>query len=578
MSKMYINIVHRAENDLKLLESVKFQQEECHRLGLKTTLVIGYPAMLNPEITEYIKEEGEREDVEIGISFHDISCKELQAAAGSKEKALYLLSLEGKKMVIDMVFEKFMETFGFLPTSVTDYIMDANTLKYIKKKYPLVKAAITNCFEEGVKMFAGNCNSWVLFSDGGPWGAYYPSRDNHLIPARDEEDYVGIVGLPHLNRDMVLALTSRDDYFASHPINVMRAKANKGKESPYMYHFFDQWVRQTEYNGYGYYNVFVSAAWITEGYQTMFVDDYLDARQMYTDALDYYKKMSEEGKSECVTMTEFAQWYQENVEIGTPEVNLWNEILCGSKRQNFWYIDPNYRIAVDMNMGGTIIDLRPYSSHPDNNMGPDTKVLYNGSNPFIISGEHRNTEASCCLEYENKGISVRDKRTTASVAKDGEGNYKLVLAPFRFAFDGLQGTLHSEFTFLKDGKIQLRRAISDLSDKNKKVTVKEEFRGCYGTTQYPENMNGIVLKAANSEKTEDLTYEYRSRELKTANPKIVEADIPQLGISVALEAGETASSAKAEEGHLFHPYYQMEVQGEIGEGEELLTCLIIKKL
>lgn len=578
MNKMYINIVHRAENDLKLLESVKFQQEECHRLGLKTTLVIGYPAMQQKEIADYVREEGKREDVELGISFHDISCEELQAAAKSKDRALYLLSLEGKKAVVDRVFQKFAETFGFLPTCVTDYIIDANTLKYIKEKHPDVRAAITNCFEEGVKMFAGNCNGWMLFSDGGPWGAYYPSKDNHLTPARDKEDYVGIVGLPHLNRDMVLALTSRDDYFASHPINVMRAKANKGKESPYMYNFFDQWVKQTEYNGFGYYNVFVSAGWISEGYQTLFVEDYQDARQMYVDALVYYKKMSEEGKSDCVTITEFADWYQENIEIGTPEVNLWNEILCGSKRQNFWYIDPNCRVAVDMNMGGSIIDLRPYASHTDNNMGPDTRVLYNGSNPFIISSEHRNTEASCYLEYKGRSISVKDKRTTASVGKDGQGNYKLVLAPFHFTLEDLEGTLYSEFTFLKNGTIQLKRTILGLSDKEKKITVKEDLSGCYGTTQYPENLNGIILKIEDSEKTEEITYEYRSRELEVIDPKTVEADIPQLGIAVAFRACKNVSRAKVSEGHLFQPSYRMEMQGEIGEGEELLTWMTIKKL
>lgn len=579
MEKMYINLVHRAENDPALMESVKFQQEECHRLGLKVTLLIGYPAMCNPEIAAYVKKEGERDDVELGISFHDISNSELKEIAGTAEPVLYLMELEARKRVIDKIFEKFRQEFGYVPASVGGYIVDAATLSYIKEKYPSVKAAITNCFEEGIKMFAGNCNGWVLFSDGGPWGASYPSRENHLMPARDREDYVGIVGLPHLNRDMVLSLVSRDDYFASHPINVMRAKACHSAESSYMYYFFDQWAEQVKKNGYGYYNVFVSAAWITKGFQTLFVDNYLDARKMYSDALLYYKENCEKGIAECTTMSEFADWYEGHVPIGAPEVNLWKEILCGTGRQCFWYVDPYYRMAFDMNQGGTIIDVRPYAHHLDNTMGPDTEVLYDGSNPFIISQEHRNTEAFCSLTYKGQRVSVKDQRTFAETGKDKNGCPTLEVEPMRFTIQGVELVLHSRFTFLEGGKIRMERCVEGLPE-GESAELTEEFRGCYGKNQYPENLNGIVLHVKGAEEKE-LTYCYQGRALQTAvsgeGEAVAKAAIPQIRTAVSLIAESCAARAEVLEGVLFSPFYTLKMEGTVKNKEAMITCLKIEE-
>lgn len=37
-------------------------------------------------------------------------------------------------------------------------------------------------------MFAGCSYTWYLFSEGGPWTAYYPSKSNSLCPAKDKDE------------------------------------------------------------------------------------------------------------------------------------------------------------------------------------------------------------------------------------------------------------------------------------------------------------------------------------------------------------------------------------------------------
>ncbi|GGI46575.1 hypothetical protein GCM10008018_17780 [Paenibacillus marchantiophytorum] len=103
------------------------------------------------------------------------------------------------------------------------------------------------------------------------------------------------------------ALTSRDDYFASHPANVMRAKANDGPNSPYMRRFIDQWIEQKNYNGFAYYSVFVSTLWVVP--DNIFVDAVNHSRAMYIDSLQYLKEKRERGEVDFVTMSEFADVY-----------------------------------------------------------------------------------------------------------------------------------------------------------------------------------------------------------------------------------------------------------------------------
>ena len=59
--------------------------------------------------------------------------------------------MEDKKAIVNDVFEKFHDRFGFYPESTGSYYMDADLTNYIKEKYPMVKCAVATCWEEGPK-------------------------------------------------------------------------------------------------------------------------------------------------------------------------------------------------------------------------------------------------------------------------------------------------------------------------------------------------------------------------------------------------------------------------------------------
>jgi hypothetical protein len=577
MNKMYLNVIHRADAGEERLEALQFQQEEAHKFGFKTTILMSYRGLLDKTLIEYVKQQKENYGDEIGIHFHEMMCEDLAQYAESKESALYLHSQSSKASILTRIFDVFFNNFGFIPAAIGGYILDASLLRIIKEKYPQVETAITNCFEEGVKMFEGNNNNWHLFSDGGPWGPYYPSKANFLCPAADEEDAVGIVGLPHLNRDMVLALTSRDDYFASHPINVVRAKANVGGDSPYIRRFIDQWIEQAKYNGFSYYSLFVSSPWVAPG--NAFVDSLEDARSLYTDSLRYLRKRTDEGLVEGLTIGEFGRWYKENVKIGQRDLNLWKDILCGSKRQTFWYVDPYMRAAFDMNSGGSICDLRPYAGKLERDLGPDTEVLWNGNYPFAIATEHRTGSFhSCKVSYNGKTAWIHERRTQCSIEQNEKGETVSKVEPVTLTLADIKVKIQSTFAFTGEGQIEIERKILEVSEPHAEVELEEFHKGCWGTTQYPEDMRNIVLSVA-SEKTEkSLDYKYRTRieELETAT--VASAAIPQLKVKLELVSRNGADRGGFEEGFLFNPYYTLFLRKKVSKGGSIKSCLKISRL
>ena len=249
---MYVNVVHRPTNDM---DGFKFQQDVAHNLGLKTTILFTIDALFDEARIEYCLNESEKYGDELGINLSTIDCKEIKQLINSRELMLHLLSFETQKKVVDFVFSRFKEVTGSYPTSISTYYIGAKILQWMKDSYPSLEIAITNCFEEGVHMYHGNCNAWNLFCEGGPWGAYYPSKCNSLVPAKDKNSAIDVVGVPHLNRDMLMAYIGRDDCYSSHSANVQRGMVNEGNKCQYLYDFIHEWVKQDDYNKDVYYNM-----------------------------------------------------------------------------------------------------------------------------------------------------------------------------------------------------------------------------------------------------------------------------------------------------------------------------------
>jgi hypothetical protein len=205
------------------------QQEMVHNLGIRTTILATAPSLYGEETIALMKMYHSEFGDELGLSLHTLDSPDIEEIVGYKDAAVWMYTEDDKRKVIRHLVTNFETVFGFRPTSIGSYHLDASAMRILLEECPEVKITIAGCFEEGVRVYHGCNHSWYLFNEGMPWAAWYPTKNHTLRPAKNEVDAFGVVAVTHLTRDMVLAYEGRNDFWASHPPNVQRGMGNMGE-------------------------------------------------------------------------------------------------------------------------------------------------------------------------------------------------------------------------------------------------------------------------------------------------------------------------------------------------------------
>ena len=611
MDKFIVNIIHRPEMVPEYAEKItgqgkgeditrkelltesldifKTQQEIAHKNGLKTTIQMTYASLFNDEAVQIAKEHHEKYGDEIALTLLGLPCKEFREKYRTKDFCIWMFSMEDKMSIVDDVFGKFRERFGFWPESTGSYYMDADLINYIKAKYPSVKCAVATCWEEGPKAYHTCNNSWYTLMDGGPWAPWIPSKQNTHAPAANEEEDSGIVAIPHLSRDLLACYDGNGSNFGTHPQNVLRGMIYDSKtwEYPYLFNLIDQYRALAKYNnGYAYNMMFVGPGWMNK--MGRWEAPYELLLKSYEDGCAYYGKLKKEGLLEDLTMAEFADRYRQKKTYTEPECALWKDILYGSDKQLFWYCDPFMRACVNMDQGGAIVDLRPYVAKLEWPVGIGTKHVQDASYPFLIQEKYRagyfthyageGTVRSAKISYKGEEVDLCLCRTKAKFSEEA-GRRTLTLDPVDIEFSDLTVTIRTSICFKEgDSSIEIKREILKCSDPAAKVAINEYMVACYGTTEYPEDMTGITLKLADRDSNvKECKYAYACREEEAAGAKRVSADIPAINTRVILECDDADATGYYREGYAFSPMFTLGYKTEIGQGQEVTTWLRLEK-
>lgn len=587
-NKFIVNIIHRpelspeyAERALGKGEGVRdesmdifrFQQDCAHKYGLKTTIQITYASLFSDVIVALAKEEHEKYGDEIGLSLLGLPCPEFRAKYHTEDFCIWMFDEKQKEAIVDDVFGKFYEKFGFYPASTSSYFLDAYTINYIKKHYPTVKCAVATCWEEGPKAYHTCNNSWYTFMDGGPWNPWIPSKLNSHCPASDAEDDAGIVAIPHLSRDLMACFDGNGSNFGTHPQNVLRGMiyySEDGEyEYPYLYNLIDQYRHLARYNdGYSYNMMFVGPGWLNR--RGRWEAPYELLAKSYDDGMKYYGKLKAEGKLIDMTMSEFADYYRStHKEYGRGECALWKDILYGSRKSYFWYADPAMRMCLDFNQGGALIDLRPYVARIPQETGIGTDNVYDASYPYLIQINYRagyfthyagaGTIKSCKVTYHGETADLCLCRTMARYERI-EGGVRMTADPVTVTLDGQDIVIKSVYT-IPDGAGEIlteRRILSDLG--GEEVTFEEYFTGAFGTTEYQADMSRITLGVDQ----EEMSFSYHGRKIGKESGTAARVTIPD--VCTKLEMGGDCDIAEVEEGIAFSPVYHIRLHKTISKG------------
>ena len=608
MGKFILNIIHRPEmvpeyaekvtgqgkkedigrKDLltESLDIFKLQQEIAHENGFKTTIQMTYASLFNEEAVQLAREHHGRYGDEIALTLLGLPCKEFREKYRTKDFCIWMFSMEDKKSIVDDVFGKFHQIFGFYPESTGSYYMDAELINYIKEKYPMVKCAVATCWEEGPKAYRTCNNSWYTIMDGGPWNPWIPSKYNTHAPATSLEDDSGIVGIPHLSRDLLACFDGNGSNFGTHPQNVLRGMIYKDDEFPYLFNLIDQYKSLQKYNrGYSYNMMFVGPAWMNK--MGRWEAPYELLVKSYREGMAYYAELKKNGELEDMTMAEFADWFRANKPYTEPCCALWKDILYGSQKQLFWYVDPFMRTCVDMNQGGALVDLRPYVSKIEWPVGIGTRHIQDASYPYLVQSMYRagyfthyageGTIKSCRFSFGGEEADLCLCRTKAKYSENGNDRI-LTLDPVEIEFSDLTFKVITTVTFSEaTGEIRFSRKIYDMSKPGVQVHVNEYITACYGTTEYPEDMNGILLKCIGKNETREICYGYKCREDSIKDPVGVEAVVPQINTRVSMLPVKGSVGGYYREGYAFSPMFTLGLTGNISNNEELITCLRLEK-
>jgi hypothetical protein len=581
---LYLNLLHRPAETPAQRASFALQQRMAHELGLKVTLLVDYQSMCDAEIVADLQQYARDFGDELGVWFMNLPPADSDAkrADGRLEPFLWLYSSDEKRRIIEQVLARFHSIFGFAPVSVGSYHLDAESLRILKELAPSITIAVAGCFEEGVRVFHGCNHSWYLFSEGMPWSPWYPSKTHSLRPARDESDALGIVAVPHLSRDLALSYEGRNDFFATHPANVQRAMANDGMNNPYMYNLVDQHRLQADFNdGFAYAHIFVGPAWMSNDASIQDSDDVTQG--LYREFLEYFVALRKQGQATDMQMSEFADWYRENMPIGKPQVALAKEMLYGSEKNYFWYLDAFCRVLIDPTQGGSIGDLRPYAAQINSHTGADAKALWYGSYPYLIQSQHRTgnsyhyadgSRTTLLVTRNGETLDLANVRVKVAEVTRAEDETTLRLTPAVLKFsDGTAASIETTYHFIGNGKILIKRKLLE----GESLQAQEYVKACWGVTEYPEDLRDVALTVSGKTSGE-IRYEYRSREICSEAVSAVAARIPKIQTKISLQADEPRESGAAIEGYLFNPYFTLTLTDTLRVGEVLRTWLNIEQM
>ncbi|MCD8047118.1 MAG: hypothetical protein LUD80_00745, partial [Clostridiales bacterium] len=270
-----------------------------------------------------------------------------------------------------------------------------------------------------------------------------------------------------------------------------------------------------------------------------------------------------------------------------PECALWRDILYGSDKQLFWYCDPNMRACVNMDQGGAIVDLRPYAAKLYWPVGIGTHHVTDASYPFLIQEKYRagyfthyageGTIRSAKLCHNGEEVDLALCRTKAHFSQEGSDRV-LTLDPVEVVFSDLTVRLQTVITFREgDSSIRIDRNILEMSDPEAEVDINEYMVGCYGTTEYAEDMTSLTLSAVKGEGAVSLPYEYKCREVSIPGADRVSCTLPpiQTRVSLLCEGPEKAGYFK--EGYAFSPMFTLGYTGKLCEKEVFTTWLKLER-
>ena len=343
MEKRVINLVNfvrgcEPRRELDLFAPVKLELETDRRYHLPHTFLLQYDAMEREDFrTLFQRELKENASLtELGVWF--------EMSRGLIEKLgmvwrgrpgydwdwhvdpgfLEAYTVSQREKIIDEVFGRFREIFGFFPSVAGSWLLDAHSMQYMSEKYDMKAFCI--CREQ----FA--VDAYTLW--GGYYsGAYYPSRKNMFIPAQTEKMQISTPVFRMLGIDPIYGY---DDMKYGPDPSVGRCFTmepcwKSGQSKRIMEWYFEQY----------YGNAVLNYSHATTGQENSFGFDSIN--KGYPMQAELISRWRADGKLAVETLGESGEKFAASYAITPPSVLAALSDWAGKGHQSVWYSSRFYR-------------------------------------------------------------------------------------------------------------------------------------------------------------------------------------------------------------------------------------------
>lgn len=334
------------------LGSFKAEVNEIEKRGLSATWPVTYDVLTKKDFVDALKKLDSNQELGIFLEVtpqfaHDSSITYNKTDSWHRATSLFLsgyLQTERKKL-IDTIFKKFKENFGYYPKSIGSWWTDSYSLSYMKEKY-----GITGTLNVSDQYALDGYQVW------GTWWSvpYYPNIINAAEPAQSKENKLDIVTFRWAPRDPLNGYASPSKFPASmySSQDYGTIKIDDSYFNPLMQTFA---IRQPQ-NQFGHATFGLEGDMGTQAYKGTF------AMQM-----DVIKNLEINSGIEILTMKQFSSWYASQFPNLSPNHMIQsNDLLGQTNKKAIWMQTPFYRIGLvyDSNTQKTqVIDLRGYQKN-----------------------------------------------------------------------------------------------------------------------------------------------------------------------------------------------------------------------
>lgn len=239
-------------------------------------------------------------------------------------------TFEQREKMMDNLFEKFKEVFGYYPRSLGAWCLDAHTLEYVADKYDV--SAFCNCKDQF------GTDGYTLI--GGYYGqAYYPSRNNCHCPATTKQNQINVPIFRMLGSDPIYQYdwgmqldTGADAIQTVVSLEPVYSEAGGGVPS------WVDWYMKENFS-----DNCLAFAYAQAGQENSFGWPAMKDGLRYQFPL--FEKLAAEGEIELLTLAECGEFFR-NTYAETPATSIVCETDWDAEadHKTVWYNCKNYRV------------------------------------------------------------------------------------------------------------------------------------------------------------------------------------------------------------------------------------------